>query len=159
MAVSLLGCSCVEIDGREYISFPCALQQCHKCENRLDDLVPMLEVNCSDRISYVIFSSHQKCSYHGDEHIVSDRHEQRCALCNQMNNNEKSKLKGGPPRVRTMQLHIMITESMNDFMKHGGTYNTYLWKIYHHIAHVKVLESKLDHGCVKTIGKKMTELL
>ena len=141
-AASLLGCNCVEIDGREYIPFPCALQQCHKCENRWDELVPISEANCLDRISYVIFGSHPKCSYHGDEHIVSDGKDHRCELCDHMNDNEKSKLKGGPPRVRTVRLRIMITESMKDFMKQGGTYETYLWKMYHHIAHVKLLGSK-----------------
>ena len=73
MAASLLGCSCVEIDRREYISFPCALQQCHKCENRWDDLVPMLD-KCSTALYLLamqalmlgkMFYHFVKCARHG----------------------------------------------------------------------------------------------
>jgi hypothetical protein len=41
-----------------------------------------------------------------------------------------------------MKLRIMLSESMKEFMKHGGTYETRMWKMYSHIAHVKVLGSK-----------------
>ena len=90
----------------------------------------------------MLYGSHQKCSYHGDEHIISEGSEHRCGFCDRMNDIDKSKLKGGSPRVKKVRLRIMLTESMNEFMKYGGTYETYMWKMYNHIAHVKVLGSK-----------------
>ena len=141
-AASLSGCGSVEISGRQYIPFPCALQQCNVCVNRWDKLVLKLEANCTERISYVLYGSHQKCSYHGDEHIISEGSEHRCGLCDRMNDIDKSKLKGGSPRVKKVRLRIMLTESMNEFMKNGGTYENYMWKMYNHIAHVKILGSK-----------------
>ena len=125
-SASLLECGSVEISGRQYIPFPCALQQCNVCVNRLDKVVLKLEANCTERISYVLYGSHQKCSYHGDEHIISEGSEHRCGLCDRMNDIDKSKLKGGSPRVKNVRLRIMLTESMNEFMKYGGTYETYM---------------------------------
>jgi hypothetical protein len=37
----------------------------------------------------------------------------------------------------------MLTETMSDFMKPGGTYETYLWKMFCHATHVKLLGSRL----------------
>ena len=31
---------------------------------------------------------------------------------------------------------------MKDFVKHGGTYEDYLWKMYYHVAHVKLLGNR-----------------
>jgi hypothetical protein len=37
----------------------------------------------------------------------------------------------------------MLTEMMSDFMKPGGTYKTYQWKMFCHETHVKLLGSRL----------------
>jgi hypothetical protein len=68
-AASIMGCSTVNIDKREYILFPCAPQKCNTCVNRWEGCVPKMEANSTKRISCVIFGTHQKCSSHGDEHI------------------------------------------------------------------------------------------
>ena len=78
----------------------------------------------------------------GGEHIQSEGSKHICTLCKDLIDNKKSKLKGGTPQVKLMKLRIMLSESMEEFMKHGGTYETYMWKMYSHIAHVKVLGSK-----------------
>jgi hypothetical protein len=36
----------------------------------------------------------------------------------------------------------MLTETMSDFMKPGGTYKTCFWKMFCHAMHVKLLGSR-----------------
>ncbi len=36
----------------------------------------------------------------------------------------------------------MISEPLNEFVKPGGAYETYLWKMKQHQMHVKLLGSK-----------------
>jgi hypothetical protein len=70
----------------------------------------------------------------GKEHI--------CRACETMSDERKSKLKCGIPRVKQVRLQIMLTETMSNFMKPGGTYKTYLWKMFYHATHVKLLGSR-----------------
>ena len=59
-----------------------------------------------------------------------------------MSDEKKQSLKGGTPKVRQVKLRIMMTEAINEFIKPGGTYEKYLWKMFQHQMHVKLLGSK-----------------
>ncbi len=39
-------------------------------------------------------------------------------------------------------MRIMLTEPLNDVLSPGGTYETFLWKMFQHQIHVKLLGSK-----------------
>jgi hypothetical protein len=52
----LLGCPPVDIGGRTYTQMWCALKLCPDCVNQWKDIVPKMELNCCERISYVVFS-------------------------------------------------------------------------------------------------------
>jgi hypothetical protein len=65
-AASQLGCPHVTIDDRRYCHFQCAVQECTECCNNWIDLIPAMETECTERISYIIFETHSKCSDHGD---------------------------------------------------------------------------------------------
>jgi hypothetical protein len=99
-------------------------------------------MNCSEQIFYVVFSTHSKCSCNGDMDMQIEGKEYLCRVCKAMVDDKKSKLKGGMPKVKQVRLRIMLTESMSDFMQPGGTYKTYLWKMFCHLMHVKLLGSK-----------------
>jgi hypothetical protein len=55
---------------------------------------------------------------------------------------KRAHLKGGIPKVKQLKLRIMLTEPLNDFLSPRGTYETYLWKMFQHQMHVKLLGSK-----------------
>ena len=59
-----------------------------------------------------------------------------------MTDEQRGKLKGGCPKVKQVKLRIMLSKEIKEFVKHGGTYETYLWKMFHHATHVKLLGSK-----------------
>jgi hypothetical protein len=40
------------------------------------------------------------------------------------------------------KLRIMLSKETKEFVKPGGTYETYLWKMFHRATHVKLLGSK-----------------
>jgi hypothetical protein len=141
-AAFALGCHPVDIGGRNYTSMRCALNLCPNCVDKWKDLVPGLEINCSERISYVVFGTHSKCSYHGNTDMRIEGKQYICRACENMSDEKKSKLKRGTPKVKQVRLRIMLTEMMSDFMKPGGTYETYSWKMFCHGTHVKLLGSR-----------------
>ena len=141
-AASQLGCPHVTIDNRYYCRFQCAVQECTECSNNWKDLIPAMERECTERISYVIFGTHSKCSYHGDGAMRVEGKECICEQCEIMSDEKKQSLKGGTPKVRQVKLRIMMTEPLNEFIKIGGTYEKYLWKMFQHQVHVKLLGSK-----------------
>ena len=59
-----------------------------------------------------------------------------------MPDEKRANLKGGISKVKQVKLRIMLTEPLNDFLSPGGTYETYLWKMFQHQMHVKLLGSK-----------------
>ena len=63
-------------------------------------------------------------------------------ICESMTDEQKGKLKGGSPKIKKVKLRIMLREEMKEFIKPGGTYETYLWKMFHHATHVKLLGLK-----------------
>ena len=143
-AASQLGCPhvTIAIDNRYYCRFQCAVQECTECSNNWKDLIPAMERECTERISYVIFGTHSKCSYHGDGAMRVEGKECICEQCEIMSDEKKQSLKGGTPKVRQVKLRIMMTEPLNEFIKIGGTYEKYLWKMFQHQVHVKLLGSK-----------------
>ena len=116
-AASQLGCPHVTIDDRCYCHFQCAVQECTECCNNWKDLIPTMEIECTERISYVIFGTHSKCSYHGDGAMRVEGKECICEQCEIMS---------GTPKVRQVKLRIMMTEAVHEFIKPGGTYEKYL---------------------------------
>jgi len=66
-----------------------------------------------------------------------------CEQCESMPDEKRANLKGGIPKVKQVELQIMLTEPLNDFLSPGGTYETYLWKMFQHQMHVKLLGSNL----------------
>jgi hypothetical protein len=46
----------------------------------------------------------------------------------------------------------MLTEAMSDFMKPGGTYKIYLWKMFCHATHVKLFGSTLCMSIIYDYG-------
>ena len=71
-----------------------------------------------------------------------------CRAYENMSDEKKTKLKRGTPKVKQVQLRVMLSETMSDFMKPGGTYKTYLWKMFFHATHVRLLDSRF---CMKMI--------
>jgi hypothetical protein len=88
-ATYLLGCPHVAIGGRTYTQMRCALKLCPNCVDKWKDVVPKIELNCSERISYVVFGTHSKCSYHGNTDMQVEGKEHICRACETMSD-EKS---------------------------------------------------------------------
>ena len=101
-----------------------------------------MERECTERILYVIFGTHSKCSYHGDGAMQVMGKECICEQYKIMSDDKRQNLKGGTPKVRQVKLRIMMTEAINESIKPGGTYEKYLWKMFQHQMHVKLLGSK-----------------
>ena len=125
-AASAVGCPPLLIDGRQYCKFACGLRECPDCCDSWEQSIPTLERECTERISYVIFGSHSKCSYHGDGTMRVEGKESFCRQCESMSEEKRASLKGGIPKVKQVKLRIMISEPLNEFVKPGGTYETYL---------------------------------
>ncbi len=64
-----------------------------------------------------------------------------CEQRESMPNMKRANLKGGIPKVKQVILWIMLTEPLNDFLSPRGTYKTYLWKMFKHQMHIKLLGS------------------
>ena len=47
---------------------------------------------------------------------------------------KKNKVKDGYLSIKMQTVRIMETEKMKDFVKPGGTYEDYLWKMHFHIV-------------------------
>jgi hypothetical protein len=80
-AASLLGYPTVTIDGRNYSPFSCVLRDCAVCQDKWKNMIPTRERTCTDMISYVLFGSHSKCSYHGDNYMRLEGKEYHCTIC------------------------------------------------------------------------------
>ena len=130
------------IDERHYCRFACALRECPECYNNWESLIPLMERECTKPISYIIFGKHTKCSYHGDGSMRVEGKESICKQCESMPDEKRANLKGGISKVKQVKLRIMLTEPLNDSLSPGGTYETYLWKMFQHQMHVKLLGSK-----------------
>ncbi len=141
--ISIVLLSTSDVGGRSYAPMSCVLNTCSNCDNRWkDQMVAKMELDCKERISYVIFGTHSKCSYHGDGNMDVKGKEYICCECNSMPSEKLCSLKGGHPKVKKVKLRIMLTEEVDDFVCPGGTYENYLLKIYHHIAHIWLLGSR-----------------
>ena len=116
----------VDIGDSNFTQMRCALNQYPICVDKWKDLVSEMELNCSERISYVVLGTHSKCSYHGDMNMRIEGKEYICRACENMSDKKKIKLKHGIPKVKQVRLIIMLSEAMSNFMKPGGTYETYL---------------------------------
>ena len=125
-AASALGCPPVTIDNRQYCCVACALRECPECYNNWESLIPLMERECTEPISYVIFGKHTKCSYHGNGSMQVKGKELICEQCESMPDDKRANLKGGILKVKQVKFWIMLTESLNDFLSPGGTYETYL---------------------------------
>ena len=123
-AASALGCPSVTIDDRQYCHFACTLRECPDCCDNWEHLIPMLEIECADPISYIIFGVHSKCSYHGDCSMRVERKESICEQCENTPDEKRANLKGGIPKVKQVKLWIMFTEPLNEFLSPGGAYET-----------------------------------
>ena len=77
-AAFVLACSPVDIGNRNYTPMQCALNKCLNCADKWKDIVAELELNCSEQISYVVFGTHSKYSYHGDIDIRLEGKECMC---------------------------------------------------------------------------------
>ncbi len=143
-AASALGCPPVTIDDRRYCPFKCTLQEWTECCNSWAAMIPMMEQECTERILYVIFGTHSKCSYHGDGSMRVEGKDSFCMQCKSMSNEKRGNLKGGIPKVTQVKLRIMLTEPINEFIGPEGTYEKYIWKMFQHHMHVKLLGSKFD---------------
>jgi hypothetical protein len=141
-AASALGCLPVTIDGKQYCKFACGLRECPECCDSWEGFIPTMERECTERISYVIFGTHSKCSYHGDGSMQVESKESICEQCETMLEERRAYLKGGIPKVKQVKLRIMLTEPLNEFLQQRGTYEKYLWKMKQHQMHVKLLGSK-----------------
>ena len=105
-------------------------------------MVAKMELDCKEKISYVIFGTHSICSYHGDGNMDVKGKEYICHECNSMTSEKLCSLKGGPPKVKKVILRIMLNKAMDDFVRPGGTYENYLLKMYRHVTHVRLLRSR-----------------
>jgi hypothetical protein len=85
----------------------------------------MMEHECTERISYAIFGTHLKCSYHGDGSMQVEGKESFCMQWESMPAEKRGNLKGGIPKVKQVKLRIMLTEPINKFIGPGGTYKKY----------------------------------
>ena len=125
-AASQIGCEKIKIGEKSYAPFSCVLNKCSNCSDKWKDLVPPKESKCEDMISYVLFGTHQKCSFHGDGNMDIKDGEFFCELCRTMPNDKKKWLKGGYPKVKKQKVRVKVSEKTKDFMKPGGTYEQFL---------------------------------
>jgi hypothetical protein len=88
-AASALGCPPVTIENRQCCWFACALQECTECCNSWEALIPTMERECTEQISYIIFGTHSKCSYHGDGSMRVEGKEYFCEQCKSMYNKKR----------------------------------------------------------------------
>jgi hypothetical protein len=126
-AASALGCPPVTIDGRQYCKFACSLRECPECCDSWERFLPTMERECTKRISYVIFGTHYKCSYHSDASMRVKGKESICEQCENMPEERRKYLKGGIPKVKQVKLRIMLTEPLNEFLQpkiYGRCFNT-----------------------------------
>jgi hypothetical protein len=140
-AASMLGCPLVTIDDRCY-QFKCTPQECTQCCNSWAALIPMMEQECTEGISYVIFGTHIECSYHSDGSMQVKGKESFCMQCESMPDEKRGNLKGGIPKVKQVKLRIVLMEPINKFIGPGGTYEKHTWRMFQHQMHVKLLGSK-----------------
>ena len=117
-----LGCEPIKIGDKYYEPFTCVLGQCNDCKGKWKHRVHKMELECDEIISYVVWGTHHKCSYHGDYKMGIKNGEYYCKECSSMADEKKRKLKGGSPSIKKMKLRIKRSEKMKDFVKHGGTY-------------------------------------
>jgi hypothetical protein len=144
-AASTLGCPPVTTENRQYCWFACALQECPECCNSWEALIPTtMERDCTEQISYVILGTHSKCSYHGDGSMQVKGKEYFSEQCKSMSDKKRVTLKGGVPKVKQVKLWIMLTEALNVFVLPRDTYKKYLWKMFQHQMHMKLLDSKFN---------------
>ncbi len=61
---------------------------------------------------------------------------------------------GGMPKVKQVRLRIMLTESISDLMQPVGTCETYLWKMFCYVTHVKILGSKFCMQMIYNYAEK-----
>ncbi len=143
-ASSQMGCSLVKIGDHEYARFGCVLNKCEECKDKWSTLVSQHELECDDMISYVLFGSHHKCTEHGDGINVIEKNDKGhfCKICSLMGQEEKEELKDGPPSIKMIKVRAKLAEKMKDFMKPGGTYEEFMWKMYYHAAHARLLGSR-----------------
>jgi hypothetical protein len=76
----------------------------------------MMEQECTERILYVIFDTHSKCSYHDDGSMQVKGKESFCMQCKSMPDEKRGNPKGGIPKVKQVKLRIMLTEPNNEFI-------------------------------------------
>jgi hypothetical protein len=88
-AASQLGCPHVTIDNIRYCQFQCTVQECTECCNNWKDLIPAMERVCTERILYIIFGTHSKCSYHGDGAMQVKGKGYICEQCKIMSNDKR----------------------------------------------------------------------
>jgi hypothetical protein len=129
----VLGCPRVECNDCHFSPFSCILQKCPACVDAWKDRVPQMDMECQEKISYVLYQAHSKCSCHSDENMLVVGKETLCGICEELTEEKRNSLKGGRPRVKSVKLRIMLTEKMTDFVKPGGTYKSFLWKTCNHV--------------------------
>ena len=145
-AVLHMGCERIQIGDRMYHKMACVLNKCEDCKSKWSSMVPNLELNSEEMISYVVWGTHYKCTYHSNFNMGVKDGEQFCKECELMQEEMKKKLKGGYPKVKKQKTRIKVSELMKDFVKPGGTYEKYLWTMYYHVTHVKLLGTE---SCAK----------
>ena len=89
-----------------------------------------------------LYGSHHKCSYHGDRGLSDSVSEPTCLVCDTLTEAKKKALPGGYHKVKKIKTRIQVREAVDDFLFDGGTYQSHLTKMYHHIAHVMLLGSR-----------------
>ena len=99
-AASTLGCPPVIIDGRQYCQFAHALQESPERCNSWECLIPTMERDFTEQISYIIFGMRSKCSYYGDGSMQIEGKESICEQCESMSEEGRTNLKGGVLKVK-----------------------------------------------------------
>jgi hypothetical protein len=121
----------MKMPANTFIKVGCVMGGCNDCP-KWNDLIMDIEKKCSDPIRYCVFGAYYKCIIHGQTHIQCNKvNTQYCLACDPANQSS----------IQKKYIRMMKSEPMNEFIKEGGTYHTYIQSMLYHTFLVVMLGS------------------
>ena len=82
------------------------------------------ELESAEKVSYVLYGVHHKCSYHSDINMSCTDKLPYCVECDKMDEDKKRALPKGYPKVKKIKACIQVSEPIDEFMFPDGTYHS-----------------------------------
>jgi hypothetical protein len=118
-----------EDDGKYFHKFGCVMGECNDCP-KWNDLIMDIEKKCTDPIRYCVFGAYYKCIIHGQTHMQCNKgNTHYCSACDPASQSS----------IQKKYIRMMKSEPMNEFIKEGGTYHTYIQSMLYHTFLVVML--------------------